>query len=238
MKRGELKRAKSHGAKRKRASGCEENQKRQVLKKEQELQRKRVRKTAKTTCSAERTLNWYDTMVSLHLARRSTVRRDRARRWAHIRLSLLICRSHTAGLNQQNPQSFRHECMQIRRPGTQPEYKSLNIKIHQTGAENPENSDTVNRNLRITIIRAFEVANVSHKWYATQKEPRWAALRISSRASSDYKAHLLLTPHAAAMLSNTQHLVNGGTVCNYTSIQLRAPGTMGPLTTCCSWERT
>lgn len=77
--------------------------------------------------------------------------------------------------------------MQICRHGPQPEYKSLKLKMNQAGAENPENSDIVNISLRITVIRGFEIAKVPHKRYVTQKEPRWAALHITSRASRDYK---------------------------------------------------
>lgn len=48
-------------------------------------------------------------------------------------------------------------------------------------------SDYWNVSLRFTIIRGFEIANVPHRGQATQKEPRWAAFRNTSRASSDYK---------------------------------------------------
>lgn len=82
--------------------------------------------------------------------------------------------------------------MNTRSPdGTRPKHNSTkNKKI------NPSNwrqkcwggeSDHLNVSLRFTIIRGFKIANVPHKRQATQKEPRWAALRNTSRASSDYK---------------------------------------------------
>lgn len=133
---------------------AEENQNRQVLKKTgtpkkrvRNRQRRRVRWSGLRADMIQRSL-----FIS---ARRWTVRWDWARRWAHIRLSLPIYRSHPAGLNQQNPQSFRHECMQICRHGPQPEYKSLKLKMNQTGAENPENSDIVNISLRYYSNKRF-----------------------------------------------------------------------------------
>lgn len=92
--------------------------------------------STETPCSAERTLNWYDTTVSLHLARRWTVRWDWARRWAHIKLS-----------------SGMHADTQAWAATTKQSIKTK--RINQTGAGEPASSDTVNISWRIPIIRVM-----------------------------------------------------------------------------------